>query len=64
MVFQNQIESSGVHEDKCASKELNNPTNFSKIKVANEAFLADIDRGMCLSMHQPYASLLVAGIKL
>ncbi|KAF5275376.1 hypothetical protein FQA39_LY06833 [Lamprigera yunnana] len=40
------------------------PTPFSKVKVANDSFLEEIDRGMCLSMHQPWASLLVAGIKI
>ncbi|KAF2899219.1 hypothetical protein ILUMI_06955 [Ignelater luminosus] len=39
-------------------------SKFSKIKVANDAFLSEIDRGLCLSMHQPWASLLVSGIKI
>lgn len=34
-----------------------------EFKVANSEFLESLDQGMCLSMHQPYASLLVAGIK-
>lgn len=33
------------------------------IKSANEQLQEVVDTGMCLSMHQPYASLLVAGIK-
>lgn len=33
------------------------------IKSANEQLQEVVDAGMCLSMHQPYASLLVAGIK-
>lgn len=32
-------------------------------KSSNSEFLESLDHGMCLSMHQPYASLLVAGIK-
>lgn len=32
-------------------------------RPANEQLREIVDAGMCLSMHQPYASLLVAGIK-
>ncbi|CAH1365603.1 unnamed protein product [Tenebrio molitor] len=32
-------------------------------KVYDEDVVANSDRGVCLSMHQPYASLLVAGVK-
>lgn len=32
-------------------------------RAANSEFLESLDHGLCLSMHQPYASLLVAGIK-
>lgn len=32
-------------------------------RAANDEFLESLDHGLCLSMHQPYASLLVAGIK-
>lgn len=32
-------------------------------KMASDKLLDVVDNGMCLSMHQPYASLLVAGIK-
>ncbi|KAF5304904.1 hypothetical protein FQR65_LT00788 [Abscondita terminalis] len=49
-----------VYSDK---KEPYSTSSFSKVKVANDAFLEEIDRGLCLSMHQPWASLLVAGIK-
>lgn len=31
--------------------------------VLDETVVASIDHGLCLSMHQPYASLLVAGVK-
>ncbi|GJQ66263.1 hypothetical protein Trydic_g4314 [Trypoxylus dichotomus] len=36
----------------------------SKYRIANNEFLESVDQGMCLSMHQPWASLLVAGIKI
>jgi len=32
-------------------------------KVFDEDLMAHVDQGLCLSMHQPYASLLVAGVK-
>lgn len=35
----------------------------SDIKVANEQLQEAMDTGQCLSLHQPYASLLVTGIK-
>lgn len=31
--------------------------------VIDEDHISHIDQGVCLSMHQPYASLLVAGVK-
>lgn len=33
-------------------------------RIANSEFLESVDQGLCLSMHQPWASLLVAGIKM
>lgn len=42
-------------------------TNIStKIKniVQDKEYLEMSDLGVCLSMHQPYASLLIAGIKM
>lgn len=32
-------------------------------KVYDEDVITNTDHGLCLSMHQPYASLLVAGVK-
>jgi len=32
-------------------------------KIQDKEYLEMSDQGLCLSMHQPYASLLVAGIK-
>lgn len=34
-----------------------------KYRTANSDFMETVDKGLCLSMHQPWASLLVAGIK-
>ncbi|KAK9711842.1 ASCH domain [Popillia japonica] len=42
----------------------NKSTKASKYRIANNEFLESVDQGMCLSMHQPWASLLVAGIKI
>lgn len=36
----------------------------SKYRTANSDFMETVDKGVCLSMHQPWASLLVAGIKI
>lgn len=32
-------------------------------KIQDKEYLEMFDQGLCLSMHQPYASLLVVGIK-
>jgi hypothetical protein len=32
-------------------------------KIQDKEYLEMSDQGLCLSMHQPYASLLMAGIK-
>lgn len=32
-------------------------------KIFDEDLASNVDQGLCLSMHQPYASLLVAGVK-
>ncbi|XP_043505728.1 activating signal cointegrator 1 [Polistes fuscatus] len=37
---------------------------IAKSKIQDKEYLELTDQGLCLSMHQPYASLLVAGIKL
>lgn len=54
-------EDMNVSENQDKSK-----TGFSVVesfRPANEQLQEIVDTGMCLSMHQPYASLLVAGIK-
>ncbi|XP_055693250.1 activating signal cointegrator 1 [Lutzomyia longipalpis] len=40
-----------------------NHTKCPTLKVQDKTFLEISDQGLCLSMHQPWASLLVAGIK-
>lgn len=40
-----------------------NDIEIPQYKAVNDEFLQSVDQGMCMSMHQPYASLLVAGIK-
>lgn len=47
------------------SNENNETFNItSSNRISNAEFLESVDQGMCLSMHQPWASLLVAGIKM
>ncbi|XP_022911827.2 activating signal cointegrator 1 [Onthophagus taurus] len=43
-----------------------NEQNVTKrvYRIANNDFLESVDQGLCLSMHQPWASLLVSGIKI
>lgn len=48
------------------NKDQGKSSGFSAVdtfRSANEQLQETVDTGMCLSMHQPYASLLVAGIK-
>ena len=41
-----------------------NSTHFVDYgRVYDEDVITNTDHGLCLSMHQPYASLLVAGVK-
>ncbi|XP_033226692.1 activating signal cointegrator 1 isoform X2 [Belonocnema kinseyi] len=60
-----------IHFDRPTYVKLNlwpqNPNNKPKIsdknRIQDKEYLEMTDEGYCLSMHQPYASLLVAGIK-
>ncbi|XP_070530593.1 activating signal cointegrator 1 isoform X2 [Cardiocondyla obscurior] len=45
------------------SKRVLNSTWNKEGRVQDKEYLEMCDQGLCLSMHQPYASLLVAGIK-
>lgn len=48
------------------SKKVENHTWKENIesRIQDKEYLEMFDQGLCLSMHQPYASLLVAGIKI
>ncbi|XP_046753598.1 activating signal cointegrator 1 [Diprion similis] len=48
--------------DSKRSKNLNT-TSFGCSRIQDKEFLEMVDEGLCLSMHQPYASLLTSGIK-
>lgn len=41
---------------------MNNLENICRVQ--DKELLDMIDNGVCLSLHQPYASLLIAGIKM
>lgn len=38
--------------------------NSQRLRLQDKELQEVVDNGMCLSMHQPYASLLVSGIKM
>ena len=38
-------------------------TSYSKLRIQDKEFLEISDEGMCLSVNQPFASLLISGIK-
>lgn len=54
-----------VQSNKSEAREAKtiNPPRMKNI-IQDKEFLEMSDAGLCLSMHQPYASLLVAGIKM
>lgn len=45
------------------STRIGNHTWNREGRIQDKEYLEMFDQGLCLSMHQPYASLLVAGIK-
>ncbi|XP_060531252.1 activating signal cointegrator 1 isoform X2 [Cylas formicarius] len=49
-------ENLGIEDSKMPANNLNR-------KILDEDMLPNMDQGLCLSLHQPYASLLVAGVK-
>lgn len=53
-----------IKENTQNGKKDKKVTSTNKFRIANDDFLESVDQGMCLSMHQPWASLLVAGIKI
>ncbi|XP_043677103.1 activating signal cointegrator 1 [Vespula pensylvanica] len=50
-------------EAKCSTNKQTLSINANS-KIQDKEYLELTDQGLCLSMHQPYASLLVTGIKL
>lgn len=46
-----------------AHKNSVNRSDYSN-RIQDKEYKEMVDEGVCLSMHQPYASLLVAGIKM
>ncbi|KAL6437121.1 hypothetical protein ACFW04_005010 [Cataglyphis niger] len=46
------------------SKRMGNDIWNTESRIQDKEYLEMSDQGLCLSMHQPYASLLVAGIKI
>lgn len=55
----NPDRSNAMSRDKIETTKIS-----SSNRIANTEFLESVDQGMSLSMHQPWASLLVAGIKM
>jgi len=45
------------------NKRVENCAWSTEGRIQDKEYLEMFDQGLCLSMHQPYASLLVAGIK-
>ncbi|XP_024935817.1 activating signal cointegrator 1 isoform X2 [Cephus cinctus] len=53
-----------VEVDSWTSKPSNESNTLNTVyRIQDREYLEMVDEGLCLSMHQPYASLLVAGIK-
>lgn len=52
----------GIEEDLTREDSSMAVINYGT-SVFDEELMANTDHGLCLSMHQPYASLLVAGVK-
>ncbi|XP_076391252.1 activating signal cointegrator 1 isoform X1 [Megachile rotundata] len=52
-----------LNESEPRTQKRNVPSKIRNI-VQDKEYLEMTDSGLCLSMHQPYASLLVAGIKI
>lgn len=46
------------------SKRMGNDIWNTESRIQDKEYLEMSDQGLCLSMHQPYASLLVAAIKM
>ncbi|NP_001085378.1 thyroid hormone receptor interactor 4 L homeolog [Xenopus laevis] len=55
--------SAGSYKKKALSEETNPCSERNRLRIQDRELQEISDLGMCLSMHQPWASLLVAGIK-
>ncbi|KAM4749552.1 activating signal cointegrator 1 [Rhinophrynus dorsalis] len=55
--------SSGSHRRKAPPEGTDLNTERNRLRIQDRELQEISDQGMCLSMHQPWASLLVAGIK-
>uniref|UniRef100_A0A8C5PNG1 Activating signal cointegrator 1 n=1 Tax=Leptobrachium leishanense TaxID=445787 RepID=A0A8C5PNG1_9ANUR len=55
--------SAGSHRKKAALEGTEEPPERSRLRIQDRELQEMSDPGMCLSMHQPWASLLVAGVK-
>ncbi|KAK0175370.1 hypothetical protein PV327_009124 [Microctonus hyperodae] len=54
-----------IETDMLRNVSLNTMNNLENIsRIQDKELLDMIDNGVCLSLHQPYASLLIAGIKM
>lgn len=53
------VEMGTLETSRCRKEHTWNVVN----KIQDKEYLEMSDQGLCLSLHQPYASLLVAGIK-
>ncbi|KAG8440329.1 hypothetical protein GDO86_006181 [Hymenochirus boettgeri] len=61
-VFIDQV-SAGSHKNKNCLEETDTWSERNRLRIQDRELQEIWDHGMCLSMHQPWASLLVAGIK-
>lgn len=59
-----QFEDSVVNSHPKYKYQDSNFKSTDNMRIQDKGYLEMVDEGRCLSMHQPWASLLVAGIKM
>ena len=59
-----QSETSEVVPKKQPTNSTSSNSKRAQLRLQDKGLQEVVDNGMCLSMHQPWASLLVAGIKM
>lgn len=65
IIFSIQFQQSNDQTTSVANHSIKPPTSKrSQLRLQDKGLQEVVDGGMCLSMHQPWASLLVAGIKM